>query len=274
MSIEQKYPERHRNGKVIAGLIILVIGGMLLLQQFDWFFLPDGFVGPLIIIAIGGYLGAKNNFTKPVPLILIFIGLVKLADRAMPGIDLSRVIWPVIVIGFGLWLIMGRRKQWNTTNWDQKWGNARFHGGFNTTYETKADPNYDPNAPLADAAAAGMPPPYSSDSYLDTISVFGGTKRTILSKDFKGGEVVNVFGGTDLDLTQADINGRVVIDVTQLFGGIKLIVPPHWQVISDLAAVFSSVDDKRRSVGIPLSADKVLVIKGVSVFAGIDVRSY
>jgi predicted membrane protein len=77
-------------------------------------------------------------------------------------------------------------------------------------------------------------------------------KRTILSKDFKGGDIVNIFGGTDLDLTQADINGRVVIDITQLFGGIKLIIPPHWQVTSDVAAVFSNVDDKRRSMGTPL----------------------
>jgi predicted membrane protein len=82
-----------------------------------------------------------------------------------------------------------------------------------------------------------------------------------------------VFGGAELDFTQADIQGRVVIDITQIFGGTKIIVPSNWQVVSDLAAVFASVDDKRINRGI-LDNDKILVLKGVSIFAGVDVRSY
>jgi hypothetical protein len=185
------------------------------------------------------------------------------------------LFWPLIIIGFGFWMIMGRRQQHDRAKFEKNLGGNPFGGQpFNNPFEGKPDPNFDPNAPAADQASSGTYGNHSGDQFLDTVSVFGGVKRTILSKDFRGGEIVNIFGGTDLDLTQADINGRVVIDITQLFGGIKLIVPPHWQVVSDLAAVFSSVDDKRRSMGTPLSNDKILVIKGVSIFAGVDVRSY
>lgn len=114
----------------------------------------------------------------------------------------------------------------------------------------------------------------TGDDYLDAVSVFGGVKKTILSKTFKGGDIVNVFGGAEIDLTMADIEGKVVIDITQIFGGTKIIVPSHWQVVSNLSAVFAGVDDKRlRKTG---SGDdnKILVLEGVSIFAGVDIRSY
>ncbi|MEB0249998.1 LiaF-related protein, partial [Mucilaginibacter sp. 5B2] len=83
-----------------------------------------------------------------------------------------------------------------------------------------------------------------------------------------------VFGGTELDFTQADIHGRVTIDITQMFGGTKIIVPANWHVVPDLAAVFAGVDDKRIKTSKPNPIEKVLVLKGVSIFAGVDIRSY
>jgi len=65
-----------------------------------------------------------------------------------------------------------------------------------------------------------------------------------------------------------------MIDVTQVFGGIKMIVPPHWQVVPDLAAVFAGIDDKRMKSTATPGSDKVLVLKGVSIFAGVDIRSF
>lgn len=275
MSIEQQYPNSPRNGKVFAGLILLAVGGLLLLQQIGGIIFPDWLISfPMFLIVLGCYIFVKRH-ARLLSFVLIFIGLVSLADDIVPSIDLSRIIWPGIIIFFGFWLIVGRRQQWNRRDFQKYRGGNPFGGhDFTNPFERKADPNFDPNAPDADRAVAGAPPPNVGDGYIDIVSVFGGVKRTILSKDFKGGEIVNICGGTELDLTQADINGHVTIDITQLFGGIKLTVPPHWQVVSDLAAVFSNVDDKRRSMQVPLSADKVLVIKGVSLFAGVDVRSF
>lgn len=276
MSIEQQYPNKPRNGKVFAGLILLAVGGILLLQQLSWFLFPDWLISwPMFLIVLGAYIGARHNFRRGGPIIIIFIGLIFLLDRIIPGIDLSRIIWPVLIIALGLWMITGRRRQWDHHSFEKYRGGNPYGGHrFDNPFDRRPDPNFDPNAPAADEAASGGIPHGTGDSVLDTVSVFGGVKRTILSKDFKGGEIVNIFGGTELDLTQADINGQVTIEITQLFGGIKLTVPPHWQVVSDLAAVFSNVDDKRRSLQVPLSADKVLIIKGVSIFAGVDVRSF
>src|SRR6185437_3714800 len=142
-----------------------------------------------------------------------------------------------------------------------------------------AEPVVDYTSPSSSSSASSAVPPVggygpTGDDYLDAVSVFGGVKKTILSKNFKGGEIVNIFGGAELDFTQADINGRVIIDITQIFGGTKIIVPSHWQVVPDLAAVFAAIDDKRLKMTAAPNSDKILVLKGVSIFAGVDVRSF
>ncbi len=267
----QKSP---RNGKALAGIVLLVVGGALLLRQFDVFFFPHWiFSWPMILIFWGLFVGAKCNFRKPSSFILIVLGVVFLFTENLP--NSSDVVWPLAIIAFGLWMILRRhtpndKDRWDKKGYSNKW-DWRFHTGPNAGT---------PPPPVPDSTYTEVPPPGSSsyqptgDDYLDTVSVFGGVKKIILSKDFKGGEIVNIFGGAEVDFIQADINGRVIVDITQIFGGVKIIVPSNWQVVSDIAAVFASVDDKRMKTTAPLSSNKILVLKGVSIFAGIDIRSY
>ena len=275
MSDDIKYKKEPGKGKSIAGMILLVIGGLLLFKQFTYFFLPDWLISwPLFLIVIGVYLGAKNNFRNSSGVIMIIIGTAFLLGD-IPGLNLHNITFPVIIICVGVWLILKRNnkldpRKWN--NYGEDWQDWKEYG--------KA------NEPIVDykVESGPTPPPPSSEyksyyranevDHLDAVSIFGGVKKTIVSKDFKGGDIVNIFGGVELDFTQANINGPVVIDVTQFFGGIKIIVPAHWKVVSDLAAVFASVDDKRLRNPAVEDTDKVIILKGVSFFAGVDIRSY
>ena len=99
-------------------------------------------------------------------------------------------------------------------------------------------------------------------------------KKNHLGKNFKGGDIVSFMGGSEIDLSQADINGHVKIDVTNVFGGTKLVVPPTWDVQNDIAAVFGGVDDKRQLTSTPLHPNKVLILDGTCVFGGIEIRSF
>jgi len=267
----QKSP---RNGKALAGIVLLVVGGALLLRQFDLFFFPRWiFSWPMILIFIGLYSGAKHNFQKPTSFILIVLGVVFLFTENLH--DSADVVWPLAIIAFGLWMILRR----HTPNDKDRWDKKGYSNKWDWRFHAQVDPGTPP-PPTSDSTYTEVPPQGQSsyrptgDDYLDTVSVFGGVKKIILSKDFKGGEVVNIFGGAELDFIQADISGRVIIDITQIFGGVKIIVPSNWQVVSDIAAVFASVDDKRIKTTAPLSSNKILVLKGVSIFAGIDIRSY
>lgn len=274
MSDDIKYTNKPRNGKSIAGVIILVIGVLLLLQQSNLFFFPDWlFSFPMAIIAVGFFIGAKNNFRNVASIILIIIGTAFLLDDIIPGFD--DIVWPVMIISFGIWLILKRNKKtagklFTKDKWDET--------GFNTNPQPPADPIVDYTVnPTATPPPAGDTEERKYNPNEDeplALSIFGGVKKTILSKDFKGGEVVNVFGGVELDFTQADISGPTIIDITQVFGGIKIIVPANWKVVSDLAAVFASVDDKRIRTSAAVDSNKVLILKGISFFAGVDVRSY
>jgi predicted membrane protein len=272
MSIQPSYPNhRSNNGKVFAGLILLAVGSLLLLRQFDFFFFPGWlFSWPVILIVIGVFTGIKHDFKKPTSFILIIIGFVFLSGRILPWFDLRSFIFPIVIIALGLWLIVRRNNQHHP--WDKKVEGldaGTFTPG-DTSYVPEADYTVKPDGYTATERSYGP----TGDDYLDALAIFGGVKRIIMSKDFKGGEIVNIFGGAEIDFTRADINGMVTIEITQVFGGTKLVVPPHWQVRSDLAAVFAGIDDKRFGNTGAQSADKVLVLKGVSIFAGVDVRSF
>jgi hypothetical protein len=270
---QQKSPQ---NGRALAGIILLAVGAVLLLRQLDVFFFPHWlFTWPMWLIFWGLFIGAKSNFHKPSSFILVILGVVFLVQQNFNGV--GDVVWPLAIIAFGLWLILRRHGSFDRDSWEKGYRNRwdwRFQDQGNPNQPPVSDTTYTevPNTGIPPKGPSSYPP--SGDDYLDAVSVFGGVKKVILSKNFKGGEIVNIFGGAELDFTQADINGRVIIDITQIFGGTKIIVPSHWQVVSDIAAVFASVDDKRMKSTATLNSEKILVLKGVSIFAGIDVRSY
>jgi hypothetical protein len=287
MSDNIEYQKNPRNGKAMAGIILLAVGGVLLLRQFDYFFIPDWlFSWPMWLIAWGLYSGAKHNFRNSSWIILMLVGVAFLFNNNFD--DAGRIVWPVAIIIAGLWMILRKNQNWGQNDfakkwedkWESKWNSKNYRNGnpfqpITPDPATTGDTAADTTTGSATNSASGSTniPPLSGDDYLDTVSVFGGVNKTILSKKFRGGDIVNIFGGTELDFTQADISGRVVIDITQIFGGTKIIIPSNWQVVSDIAAVFASVDDKRMR-GSTLDDNKVLVLKGVSLFAGIDIRSY
>ena len=116
--------------------------------------------------------------------------------------------------------------------------------------------------------------PTSNDSgdMIDSTAIFGGLKKNVLSKNFKGGDVTTFMGGAEINLMQADFTGRVMLDCFNMFGGTKLIVPADWHVQSGLVTIFGGVEDKRPPS--PVNSDKVLYIDGTCIFGGIEIKSY
>jgi predicted membrane protein len=112
----------------------------------------------------------------------------------------------------------------------------------------------------------------SNLDFLNVTAILGGTKKIIVSKNFQGGEILTFMGGAEINLVQADIQGRAVLDVSQVMGGIKLLVPANWTVISEMAVILGGIDDKRLLV--TQAQDKILVIKGTSLMGGLEISSY
>jgi predicted membrane protein len=109
--------------------------------------------------------------------------------------------------------------------------------------------------------------------YLNTTAIFGEVKKTIISKDFKGGKINNLFGETTLDFTHADLSGIAMLDISQAFGEINITVPMNWRVETDISQFFASTEDKRQDVTLIKNSDKILVLTGTSAFAAINIIS-
>ncbi len=250
-------------GNVLVGILVMAVGFVLLMRQLDFVFFPSWlFSWPMILIVIGLFIGAKTKFTNVGWLIMVLLGSFFLLTRNdFLDWDMHRFAWPVGIIIIGLFLI--------------------FRSVISPTrVGIDSDINQDPNLypPDNDTSSSGYDEKKNTmnmgDDYLNSINVFGGTKKRIFSKSFKGGQVTNFFGGTDIDLTQGDIERPVVIDMVAIFGGVKLIVPANWNIKSDVVAIFGGLNDKRNMPSSTQDTNKTIVLTGVCMFGGIDIKSY
>ncbi|MDB5005839.1 MAG: hypothetical protein JWP45_232 [Mucilaginibacter sp.] len=89
----------------MAGIIILIIGSILLINQLDLFFIPHWlFSWPMWMIAYGIYMGGKYNFKKPIWIYIIVLGCAFLFTENID--NAGRFIWPVTVMGLGTWMVL------------------------------------------------------------------------------------------------------------------------------------------------------------------------
>ena len=104
------------------------------------------------------------------------------------------------------------------------------------------------------------------------VAIFMNRKTVETTKDYRGGNVVAVMGGQTIDLMDADITASpAVLDVFALWGGIEILVPDHWEVISEVTPFMAGFEMKRgRAAGDP---NKRLIIRGAAVMAGIEVKA-
>jgi len=245
---EVGYRNYHGRSSIWTGVFILLVGVAALVKASvtdlpDWVFSWQTF-----LIGLGLFVGFRHGFRGGTWLILMLIGGVFLFRDLYPELMLRRYTWPVALIVIGIFLVLRPRRH---AKWDEEKKNA-----------IAADPLINPEAA------------YSKEDFVDSTSIFGGSKKIIISKNFKGGDLVNIFGGTELDLTQADFTGTAIIELTTIFGGTKLIVPSNWEIKSETVMIFGGLEDKRKMQTITQSPDKVLLLKGTVIFGGIDIKSY
>ncbi len=113
----------------------------------------------------------------------------------------------------------------------------------------------------------------SSEDHINISSIFSGIERNVLSKDFKGGRISNVFGSTELDFTHADMTGTATLDISQTFGAITITIPDDWHIETDMSQLFAVVDDYRDNKYQTRNSEKILLIKGTSVCASLEIHN-
>jgi hypothetical protein len=258
----KKLEAEHRRGKIFGGFLIVVAGSLFLAKELGAEIPQWIFTWKMLLIAIGLIIGVKHKFLHPGWLVLVLVGGAFLLSDLYPAIALKPILWPVLVIIFGLFIIFKPRRKKREHYW-KKWQkhHERHHRHRNRFND--------------DTCGMNVEATNSSEEVLDYTTFMGGIKKNILTKNFKGGDVTAVFGGTELNLLQADFEDTATLELTCVFAGVKLIIPANWEVNSALVSAFGSVEDKR-----PVQAKtegtvvKTLVLKGTVFFGGIDIKSY
>lgn len=251
---DERMEHRSRHGHIWTGVFILLIGVAALVKTTvtdlpDWVFSWQTF-----LIALGFFIGIKHSFKGHAWLILIIIGSVFLVREIYPDLAVKQYIWPAALIIVGAYLILKPRHRQFCYERD---GQKKTTAGSGIEDATVIDEKFD-----------------SKEDFIDTTSIFGGAKKNIISKNFKGGDVVNIFGGTELDLTRADFSGTAIIELTTIFGGTKLVVPSNWTVKSEAVTIFGGLEDKRNMQTLGDNPEKVLLLRGTVIFGGIEIKSF
>ena len=150
----------------------------------------------------------------------------------------NEIVWPSVIILAGLIIIFSKKC---------------FHHHFSSSEESRKHG-------LGSFTSSG-------DGMIDYNLIFNGIDEVYLEPEFKGGEINTVFGGAKLDLRRTCLPvGDTHLEVSSIFGGVSILVPPEWNVRLVSESVFGSFSD-RRPVNGPVS-DRRLLIEASSIFGG------
>lgn len=243
----EKINHKDSSSRVWTGLIILVTGLVFLLDNIG-INIPHWIISwPTAVIVIGLLVGYKRNFQPGIWMVMVLLGGFFMLEAAT-SYNMSKYYFALMFIVLGIYLIFKPKGSGNAKEkWKKRWKDR-----------CSSEKVYD----------------IDRNDILESISIFAGSHQKVYSKNFKGGEVVAVFGGSDINLTQADFEGTIAIDVVAIFGGLKIIIPPGWEVRSEVAAIFGGIDDKRTIAAPVEEPSKIIIIKGVAVFGGVDIRNF
>lgn len=236
----QSHPGKAHGGRIF-GFVLILFGVLWLLNRLDYIFFPNWLISvPSLMVLIGLIISIKTKFQRIGPIVVTLIGVAWLIRRhnLLPP-EVSYLFWPIVLIAVGIIIVLRPKKA------DQE------KDEFSGCWEDK-----------------------SSSDELEIDAIFCGSKKQIISKDFKGGEINLIFGGTELNLTQADFPKEVVLDVTIVFGGLKIIIPNNWELKTQLTTIAAGVEDKRSHDGLQVVPNKVLLLKGTVIFGGIDIQNH
>lgn len=232
--------------QLAAGIVIMAFGLVLALDRLQ--LLDAGSVlryWPLVLIAIGGSILARQRDAhgRFWGFGWMFIGAWLLLNTVgLVRVGFWQLVWPLLLILVGVSLIR------------QAMGRPPFPFG-----------------------GKGRSSPDGKSVSL--FAMWSGSRSILDGEVLRHGSMTSIMGGCVLDARLATVppEGEAVIDVFAIMGGIEVLAPSGWTIVTDVASVMAGIEDKRpRSVAPPLEPGQTaprLVLRGVLVMAGLVIKN-
>ncbi len=275
------YKTKNNDGSIAFGFIILGIGVILLLRKMG-FFIPGWVLSwPMILIVIGTFSLVKHEFRSFFGAVMLFLGTYFLLRNEF-GFDfgLGQYVWPIGLIVLGLYLIFQKRRENQVLDDIRKSWESKNKSGFSSSYQKTEDAKIVDESSSQSQSGTGTGEGFTrttGTSFADRLNIdaiFSGVNRRLMSKNFQGGKITAAFGGADIDLTQSDFEGVVTVQVDIIFGGVKLLVPPHWDIRTEVSNIAAGIEDKRFFRDGGVDPGKVVILKGTILFGGLEIKSF
>ncbi len=218
----------------------------------------------LIVCALGAFWTLDNlNIleSEPIlrwwPLLLVLFGLARLSGV---GARRQPVAGTVFTLA-GLLLLGNELELLNVRIWEF-WPVALILVGSMLVVRSLRGPA---------AVAAGGDGADRFDQ-VSTFAMWAGSTIKNESPQFRGGDASAVMGGVELDLRGARPAGpQVVLDVFAWWGGVDIMVPRDWRVVSEVMPFMGGYEDKSRPVEGEVAT--TLVLRGVVIMGGVEVKN-
>lgn len=222
------------SGRTIIGIILILIGSLLFLQNIRLeFWNINIFSWPIILLIIGTVI-LVNDKRSSGAWILILIGIIGLISK-YSGYSLRYLVveyWPFLLIAFGIHLI------------------------FKRTLPQEKNKNE-----LIEV----------EEYLLDKFSFFNDSTLKIITNNFVGGKVTSILSDYMIDLRESEIKGQQEIDSVSIFGGTTFYLKENQQVSFKATTIIGAYEDKRAQSDI-VESENVLIIKGIVLFGGIEIK--
>lgn len=219
---------------LIVGILIIVFGVGNLLENLDF---PYAHLllklWPLVLVIFGLVKLWSCQGTCVGGYVLTGVGLLLLL-KTLGSYSLSAFIGPLILTGVGIFIVLQALKQYR-----------RVPGEVQ-----------------------------QSEGFMRGNAIFSSFKHRHQGQALRGGELTAIFGGFNVDVKNAAIEGESArIDTFVMFGGGDIRVPDGWQVLVQATAIFGGVEDKTVPTPATDTAKPRLIITGLVLFGGIEIRN-
>lgn len=238
--------KRNNHCKCSFGIWIVIAGSVYLL--FNLGILPVElksvvFSWPSFLVVLGFIWMFSHHYIAGIVAVVAGLFFLMPDLASLIGFDYSGsmihgIIWPLIIIFIGIYIITHPFGHYHFHRHDRKYSSCK-----SSDMEGVVDYNY----------------------------FLSGADEIFLSPVFRGGEINVALGGMKLDLRKTSLSeGDTILEINSFLGGVSIMVPSDWDIEIHSKSLLGSFVDNRNVNGV-ISARKLIIITN-SFMGGGDIR--